>query len=89
MVERPFGAVYPVLLVTRVIDGDTFQAVVLQATKGKDRQGRPRRGVWLVLPVGYVQALGWEPGTVVEVRIVGRHLELHRQAELDREAHGG
>jgi len=28
VVQDPFGAVYPVLLVTRVIDGDTFEAWV-------------------------------------------------------------
>lgn len=54
---------------------------VLQAVQGKDRQGRPRRGFWLTLPVGECLSLGWEPGDVVKVRRVGRHLELHKRGE--------
>ncbi len=53
--------------------------VVLQAVRGKNRQGQPRRGVWLTLPIGTVLDIGWAPGDVVEVRRKGRHLELHRR----------
>jgi len=62
--------------------------VVLQAITGKDRRGQPRRGVWLTLPIGTMRDLGWSPGDVVEVRRVGRHMELH-YLPGDRQGEGG
>ncbi len=39
-----------------------------------------RAGLWITLPKLTLRDLGWEPGDVVKVRRVGRHLRLYRVA---------
>lgn len=42
-------------------------------------QANARGGYWVTLPKELAEDMGWLPGTVLEFRRVGRHVELHRR----------
>ncbi len=44
-------------------------------------QANPRGGYWITFPKELAEDMAWLPGTILEFRRVGRHVELHKRGE--------